>query len=72
MTEYNKILELVKQGLTIQQACKAEGVCRVTLYKRITQTQKDELRYHKSIKIKYGMGNKRNDYFSLDDYDRTR
>lgn len=51
---YLKILKLIKNGLTIQDACVVEGVSRANLYKNITKEQKNELRFYKATTLIHG------------------
>jgi transcriptional regulator of acetoin/glycerol metabolism len=50
--DYNSILKLVKEGLTIQEACTVSGTNRTTLYRKLTEQQKLELKGYKSINKK--------------------
>ena len=45
---YNQVLELVKSGLTIQNACKSLGKGTSHLYKKMTPEQKRELLSYKT------------------------
>ena len=47
--DYNLVLNLVKKGLTIQNACKKSKIDRHLFYRAITKQQKAELRAYKSI-----------------------
>ena len=47
--DYNLVLNLVKNGLTIQFACNKAKINRGLFYKVITKQQKAELRAYKSI-----------------------
>jgi hypothetical protein len=47
--DYNLVLNLVKSGLTIQDACKKSKIERSTFYRAITKQEKTELRAYKSI-----------------------
>lgn len=42
---YNEVMALVEQGLTIEMSCKHVGINRSTLYRKMTEIQKSELRY---------------------------
>lgn len=43
MTNYEKVLELVRDGLTIQQSCKEIGIHRNDLYSRLNDYEKHNL-----------------------------
>ncbi|MFZ1704390.1 MAG: hypothetical protein WAT79_08580 [Saprospiraceae bacterium] len=47
LDNYNQVLELVKSGLTIQNACKSLGKGTSQLYKKMTPDQKKELYSYK-------------------------
>jgi hypothetical protein len=47
--DYNLVLNLVKNGLTIRDACKKSKIERTTFYRVITKQQKLELIAYKSI-----------------------
>jgi hypothetical protein len=47
--DYNLVLNLVKKGLTITDACKKSKIERSTFYRTITEQQKLELRAYKFI-----------------------
>jgi DNA invertase Pin-like site-specific DNA recombinase len=47
--DYNLVLNLVENGLTITDACKTSKIERSTFYRAITEQQKLELIAYKSI-----------------------
>lgn len=51
---YLQVLKLVKSGVTIQNACVVAGISRDKLYKKITQEQKNELRFYKTTTLIHG------------------
>lgn len=51
---YLKILNLVKNGVTIQNACKTSNITTSLLYKYLTKEQKRELRFYKTTTLAYG------------------
>lgn len=66
---YPKVLSLVKSGYAIDQACRACEISRMTLYTKITDFQKQELRSEKSTLLTYGHTSSRKlprDLFSED------
>lgn len=47
--KFAKIIELVKNGETIDKSCKIVGIDRTTLYREMSNSQKHLLTYHKAM-----------------------
>jgi hypothetical protein len=61
---FNSVFELVKNGNTIDSACKALGINRGAFYYRITIDQKNQIRGYKALsKFKYKSLSDNNDEF---------
>ena len=48
---FDAVLNYVKQGLSITDACYSAGCSRATLYRNLTETQKWELKSFKLIQV---------------------
>ena len=55
-TKIFQVIELIKRGLTIQQALKSLSINRRTFYRNITKEDKVELMFHKAANCKSGQG----------------
>jgi DNA invertase Pin-like site-specific DNA recombinase len=51
---YNKVLELVKNGFTIDKSLKITNIYRGTFYKKINLEQKKELMFYKELSKQIG------------------
>jgi hypothetical protein len=65
---YLKILNLVKIGVTIQNACKSLNITRSLLYRHLTKEQKKELRFYKTTTLTYACPSQGSGHYLMKDF----